>query len=302
MSDPGAEGPGATVADPKSAVATPPARAAERSTGGAARGGVLARLGQRQARLHAVSIAWQLARLDLLRRYTSTMLGMLWAILSPLCMAAIIGTVFGKLFRVELQTFLPYLFLNLTFWAFFVACLDGGAISFIAAEGYIKQIARVPLLAYPLRMVMAAFVTLLLGLFAVVLVVLLFGGRPTPGWAWVLPGLAAWFLFGTALATLSGIANTWMRDLSYIQTVGVQALFYATPIMFPSSLLVSHGLQPLLTWNPLYHLLILVQVPLLFGNRPPVEHYVAVALSLALVLGLAFAGLRFVRRRLVFWL
>jgi len=289
------------VSEPGATTAAPVAPAAGRAAG-PARGGVLARLGQRQAHLHAFSIAWQLARLDLLRRYTSTMLGMLWAILSPLCMAAIIGTVFGKLFQVELKTFLPYLFLNLTFWAFFVACLDGGAISFIAAEGYIKQIARVPLLAYPLRMVMAAFVTLLLGLLAVVLVVVLFGGRPTPGWAWVLPGLAAWFFFGVALATISGIANTWMRDLSYIQTVAVQALFYATPIMFPSSLLVAHGLQPLLTWNPLYHLLIIVQVPLLFGNRPPVEHYVAVALSLVLLLGLAFVGLRFVRRRLVFWL
>jgi lipopolysaccharide transport system permease protein len=264
--------------------------------------GPRARFGQRQAHLHAFSIAWQLARLDLLRRYTSTMLGILWAVLSPLCMAAIIGTVFGKLFRVELQTFLPYLFLNLTLWAFFVSCLDGGAISFIAAEGYIKQIARVPLLAYPLRMVMAAFVTLLLGLLAVVLVILIFGGRPSIGWLWAIPGLGAWFLFGIALASLSGMANTWMRDLSYIQAVAIQALFYATPIMFPSSLLVAHGLQPLLTWNPLYHLLMIVQVPLLFGDRPPIEHYVAVVLTLAVLLGLALAGLHGVRRRLVFWL
>jgi len=297
MSDPGADV-SAVVRGAQSAAPV----AAQAPTTAPARSGVLGRFGQRQAHLHAFSIAWQLARLDLLRRYTSTMLGMLWAVLSPLCMAAIIGTVFGKLFQVELKSFLPYLFLNLTFWAFFVSCLDGGAISFIAAEGYIKQIARVPLLAYPLRMVMASFVTLLLGLLAVVLVILLFGGRPTPGWAWVLPGLAAWFLFGIALATLSGIANTWMRDLSYIQSVAVQALFYATPIMFPSSLLVAHGLKSLLTWNPLYHLLIIVQVPLLFGNRPPIEHYVAVGLSLALTLGLAVAGLSFVRRRLVFWL
>jgi len=261
-----------------------------------------ARFGQRQAHLHAVSIAWQLARLDLLRRYTSTMLGMVWAIVAPLCMAAIIGTVFGKLFRVELATFLPYLFLNLTLWAFFVACLDGGAIAFVAAEGYIKQIARVPLLAYPLRMVFAAFVTLLLGLIAVALVVLLFGGSVTLAWLWVVPALAAWFLFGLALACLSGILNTAVRDLQYIQSVGVQGLFYATPIMFPAALLVQHGLQLLLTWNPLYHLMIIVQVPLLYGDRPPTEHYLAVALTLATSLGAAALGLRLVRRRLVFWL
>ena len=260
------------------------------------------RFGQRQAHLHAISIAWHLAQLDLVRRYTSTMLGIVWAVVAPLCMAAIIGVVFGKLFGVALETFLPYLFLNLTMWAFFTACLDGGAISFIAAEGYIKQIARVPLLAYPLRMTFAAFVTLLLGLVAVVMVILGFGGRPTMGWLWVIPGLAAWFVFGLSIACLSGIANTAVRDLQYIQTVGVQALFYATPVMFPSSMLVQHGLQPLLTWNPLYHLLILVQVPLLHGDRPPVAHFVATGLTLVLVTGLAFFGLYAVRRRLVFWL
>lgn len=263
---------------------------------------VRGRPGRRQGHLHAASIAWQLARLDLMRRYTSTMLGMVWAVVAPLCMAAIIGVVFGRLFGVALASFLPYLFLNLTFWGFFVACLDGGAISFLAAEGYIKQIARVPLLAYPLRMVMAAFVTLVLGLVAVVLVVLLFGGRPSPGTLWVLPALGAWFLFGLAIACLSGIANTWMRDLQYIQSVGIQALFYATPVMFPAVLLLQHGLKPLLTWNPLYHLLVIVQVPLLDGHAAPVEHYVAVALSLAGLLGAAAIALRAVRRRLVFWL
>jgi ABC-type polysaccharide/polyol phosphate export permease len=283
--------------------ATPrPSEAAAAAAERRAASGGRARFGQRQAHLHAVSIAWQLARLDLLRRYTSTMLGMVWAIIAPLCMAVIIGTVFGKLFRQELSEFLPYLFLNLTFWAFFAGCLDGGAISFVAAEGYIKQIARVPLLAYPLRMVMAAFVTLLLGLVAVAVVVLVLGGRITLAWLWLVPALAAWFLFGLAVACISGILNTAVRDLQHIQSVAVQGLFYATPVMFPAALLVQHGLQPLLTFNPLYHLLIVVQVPLLYGDRPPADHYVAVLLTLVVALGLSLTGLRLVRRRLVFWL
>ena len=88
-------------------------------------------LGSRQQHLRTLSIAWQLARLDLVRRYTATMLGLAWAVLSPLLMAAVIGLVFARLFGVELQSFLPYLFLDLTLWGFFVACLDGGAIALV---------------------------------------------------------------------------------------------------------------------------------------------------------------------------
>ena len=248
------------------------------------------------------AIAYQLARLDVIRRYTATMLGVVWAVLSPLLQALVIGVVFGRLFGVPVREFLPYLFLNLTLWAFLVSCLNGGQIAFVAAEGYIKQIPGVPLFAYPLRMALSALYTLALALLAVAIVVLAAGGRP--GWTWllVLPGLAAWFLFGLAVASLAAVANTAVRDLEHIQAVAVQALFYATPIMYPASLLADHGLAWMLTWNPVYHLLTLVYLPLLQGAVPSASHYLAAALSVALALALARAAMRRAEPRVAFWL
>src|SRR5262249_20430929 len=133
-------------------------------------------------------------------------------------------------------------------------------------------------------------------------VILVFGGRITVDWLYLIPGLAAWFLFGFSVACLSGVVNTAVRDVQYIQSVAVQALFYATPIMFEARLLVEHGLKPLLTWNPLYPLLVVVQVPLLYGDRPPADHYLAVLMTLVLTVGLALGALRVVQRKLVFWL
>ena len=133
--------------------------------------------GQHHAR--TVSIAWQLAKLDLYRRYTKTFLGMAWATVSPLGMALVIGTVFGTLFGVSLRTFLPFLFTNLTLWSFFTSSVDHGSICFLAAEGYIKQIARVSPFTYPLRMTLAAFITLMFGLAAVSVVAVAFGVEPT---------------------------------------------------------------------------------------------------------------------------
>ncbi|MDG2303597.1 MAG: ABC transporter permease [Candidatus Binatia bacterium] len=259
-------------------------------------------LGSRQEHLRTLSIAWQLARLDLVRRYTATMLGLAWAVLSPLLMAAVIGLVFARLFGVELRTFLPYLFLNLTLWGFFIACLDGGAISFLAAEGYIKQVPRVSLFTYPLRMIFAAFVTLLLGLVAAALVSLVFGGRISPAWFYILPGLVAWFLFGFSIACVSGVFNTAVRDFQYIQSVGIQALFYATPVMFPADLLVSHGLSWMLTYNPIYHLMVLVRVPMLVNQVPAAPHYVASIATLVVSLSAAYFAVKRARPRLVFWL
>ena len=249
-----------------------------------------------------LSIAWQLARLDLVRRYTSTGLGILWAILSPLGMSLVIGAVFAQVFDQGLAEFLPYLFVNLTLWAFFVACLEGGAIAFVAAEGYIKQVPNVSLAAYPLRMAFGAFAALCFGLLAAALVTLALEGRVTVAWLGVLPALVAWLIFGIALSSLSAVLNTMVRDFTYVQTVGVQALFYATPIMYPPEMLVKHGLSWLLTLNPVYHLLMLVRTPIVFGDLPPASHYIASAIVLAVLVPLAVFALRRSRSSVVFWL
>ncbi len=251
---------------------------------------------------HTLSIAWQLARLDLLRRYTSTGLGMLWAILSPLGMSLVIGLVFSKVFNQGLEEFLPYLFVNLTLWAFFVACLEGGAIAFIAAEGYIKQVPNVSLAAYPVRMTLGAFAALCFGLLAAALVTILLGKVVNLSWLAVLPGLAAWLVFGVALSCLSAVLNTMVRDFAYVQSVGVQALFYATPIMYPPEMLVSHGLSWLLTLNPVYHFLMLVRTPIVFGDVAPVAHYLASGIVLLVLVPLAILALRRSRASVVFWL
>ena len=261
-----------------------------------------ASFGSRQEHLRSIALAWQLARLDLVRRYTTTMLGLAWAVVAPLLMAAVIGVVFAKLFGVELRTFLPYLFMNLTLWGFFLAALDGGAISFLAAEGYIKQIPKVSLFTYPLRMIFAAIVTLVLGLCAASFVSVLFGGPIGWNWLWALPGLVFWFAFGFALACISGVFNTALRDFQYIQSVGAQALFYATPVMFPADLLVGHGLGWLLTYNPIYHLMFLVRVPILLNEMPPLANFLAAGAAVVVTLLFAYLVVARARLRLVFWL
>jgi ABC-type polysaccharide/polyol phosphate export permease len=109
-------------------------------------------------------------------------------------------------------------------------------------------------------------------------------------------------VFGFAVCTLSAVLNTWVRDFQHLQAVGVQALFYATPVMFPAALLVQHGLGWFLTFNPLYHLMMLVRVPMLNNDVPELSHYLASALVLVVLLTAAVVAMRWARDRLVFWL
>jgi homopolymeric O-antigen transport system permease protein len=246
---------------------------------------------QRRHRLRqSFSIAWQLARLDIFRRYTKTLLGIVWAVLSPLLMACVIGVVFSQLFGADARDFLPHLFISLTLWNFFVGCVDGGAIAFIA------------LYAYPLRMVLAALFTLLVTLGVVVVIVEVLRGSLGMAWLLVFPGLLAWAAFGLFVACLTGLLNTAVRDVQYIQTVLVQILFYATPVIYPEKLLVGQHLRWALTLNPLHHLIAIIRIPIMHNEVPSLSHYVAVGLSLAVLGAVTRWAVRKAAHRVVFWL
>jgi lipopolysaccharide transport system permease protein len=262
----------------------------------------LLRRSRRRSIRQTWQIAFQLARLDILRRYTATLLGVVWAALSPLLMACVIGVVFSQLFGASTREFLPHLFISLTLWNFFLACVEGGAISFLAAEGYIKQIPSVSLWAYPLRMVLAALFTLLVTLAVVSVIVAALRGDFGIAWLLLIPGLAAWMAFGLFVACLTGLLNTAVRDVQYVQSVAVQILFYATPVIYPEKLLVEQGLSWALTFNPVHHLLALVRIPMMHDTIPPVNHYIGVALTLLVLGGISLYATQKASKRIVFWL
>ena len=151
-------------------------------------------------------------------------------------------------------------------------------------------------------MVFAVLFTLLVGLLCVAVVLMMFSGRVSATWLLIIPGLFAWFVFGFAICTISAVLNTWVRDFQHLQAVGVQALFYATPVMFPAALLVQHKLGWLLTFNPLYHLMMIVRVPMLNNDVPELSHYVASVICIVFFLVVAVVSMRWARDRLVFWL
>ena len=66
---------------------------------------------------------------------------------------------------------------------------------------------------------------LLLGLLAVAVVLLLFGGRVTTTWLLIIPGLAAWLVFGFAVCTLSAVLNTIHNILPDVPPQNIIAMF-----------------------------------------------------------------------------
>jgi len=167
-------------------------------------------------------------------RYQSSMLGYLWSVLRPLFMFAILYVVFTYIFKVGkgVPHYPVYLLLGIVMWNFFNESTIIGMGSVVGKGDLIRKIS-IPRYLTVLSSSVSAIINLGINLCVVIVFAVLNGVEPT--WRMALLPLIflELFVFSTALAFFLSALYVKFRDITYIWEVGLQAAFYATPILYP---------------------------------------------------------------------
>jgi lipopolysaccharide transport system permease protein len=184
-------------------------------------------------------------------RYKQTVLGVTWAVLQPLFAMLVFTIFFGRLAKISTGD-IPYpifVYAGLVPWTFFANSLSRASNSLVENERLITKI-YFPRLFLPAAEVMAGLVDFLIAL------LLLFG---LMAWYGIWPTAAVWFLplfLGMAFFAALGV-SFWLstmhvlyRDIRYVVTFLVQFWLFATPVIYPESL-IPKGWQALYGLNPM---------------------------------------------------
>ncbi len=183
---------------------------------------------------------------DIKVRYKQTALGAAWAIIQPLSSMLIFSLFFGKLAKIPSDG-IPYPIFSyaaLVPWTFFANGLSKTSNSLVGNANLIQKV-YFPRLAIPISSPFSGLVDFVLAFVVLLGMMVYFGIVPTWNVVW-LP-LLILLAFATALGMglwLSAL-NVQYRDVGYVIPFLTQAWFFATPIVYPSSLLS----QP---WRTLY--------------------------------------------------
>ena len=254
--------------------------------------------------MHAVTsvyqsreLLWNLTLRELRTKYRRSFLGWAWSMLNPLATVAVYGFVFGVLFDATapvgdpsgLDGFAFFLLCALLPWNFFALVNTLGLTAISANSGLVRRV-YFPRETLVFSNVLHACVQHGIEM-TLLCIVLLIAGSPILPWLPIVvftSGLLAVFASGFALA-LSVLA-VYFRDLTYLWTIVMQVWFFATPIVYPPSLLDSQApewAQRVLELNPMY-LFVEVYRRCLYDARAPewTTMFALVAVSFAsLVLG-----------------
>lgn len=223
-----------------------------------------------------------LVRKDLRTRYKGSVLGFLWTFINPLLQLIVYSLVFSIVMRVKMEQYYMYMFVGLLPWIFFCGCVQGGAISVIAGQDLIKKI-YFPRLVLPIATVSAAFMNMLFSM-VVMFAALFFSGKGITIHVVYLPLLLVLLYFlGLGLAFIFSACNVYLRDLEHILGVIIMAMFYATPIIYPVSM-VPERFMKYLYLNPMTPVVMGFQDILYYQRTPHLDTLLLVSVYAAVAL------------------
>lgn len=194
-----------------------------------------------------VFLTWR----DIKVRYKQTVFGAAWAIVQPVMSMVVFTVFFGRLAAMPSDG-IPYplfSFSALVPWTFFTGALAASSNSLIGSSGLLSKV-YFPRLVIPVASVLVGLVDFALAFAVLVVLILWFGFVPSWHVVW-LP-----FLLLLAFVTALGVGlwlsalNVQFRDVRYVVPFMSQLWMFATPIVYPSSLLKEpwrtlYGLNPM---------------------------------------------------------
>ncbi|WP_446218054.1 ABC transporter permease [Micromonospora sp. IBHARD004] len=197
-----------------------------------------------------------LVKRDLAVKYQQSVLGYLWSLIEPLGMGAIYWFVFGVLYSGATRRHLGdaagsyplFLVTGIFAWMWASSAINE-ATNALTGQARLITTMNLPRQVFPIGRVTGRFAEYAAGLPILIGIAAVYAahGKIHPGWSLLaLPlAVAVQLVLLVGIALLLSAWNVLMRDIERFMRLIIRVLFYATPIIYPLSLVRDSGMP---TW------------------------------------------------------
>lgn len=205
-------------------------------------------------------LLYMFVKRDIVTVYKQTILGPIWFFVQPIMTTLVFMIVFGNIAQISTDGIPGPLFYlaGITLWNYFSDCFNKTSATF-TSNAHIFGKVYFPRLIVPLSVVVSNVIKfgIQFVLFAITWLWYLATTETVHPNAWILASaycLLLMAILGLGFGIIFSSLTTKYRDLTFLIGFGVQLAMYATPIIYPMSLL-SDRLRSILWWNPLAHII-----------------------------------------------
>lgn len=220
-------------------------------------------------------------------RYRNMSLGVLWSLLNPLIMMAVLTFIFTKIFgQAQNRDFPLSVLCGLVPLNFFTLAWVTGAGSILDNASLIKKV-PVPRQVFPIASILSNCLHLLIQIALLLGLILAFGRGVNIHWLWLplIWGLEILFVLGLSMA-FSAI-NIYVRDTRYVIESTNTVLFWLVPVFY-SFAIIPVRFRGLYQINPVAALVLMMRNVLLEGHSPAGSTLIRLSIVSVLMFGIGW--------------
>lgn len=192
----------------------------------------------------------ELVKTDFKLRYEGSFLGILWSALKPLMLFGVMYVVFVHFLRfgyttdpitgeaVAIPFFAVALLLAIVLWNFFQETTSQAMTSIVSRGDILRKI-NIPKYVVVVSSSVSALINLGINLGVVLVFAIISGVQFGASALWIIPIILELYAFSLAVAMILAALYVRFRDLSHIWEIVMQAAYFATPIIYPISMIMA---------------------------------------------------------------
>jgi lipopolysaccharide transport system permease protein len=192
--------------------------------------------------LHYKDLIGLFIRRDFVAIYKQTILGPMWFVVQPLVTTVVFTVIFGRVAKLSTEGVpqLLFYFSGNLMWSYFQSTLIKTSSTFDSNASVFGKV-YFPRLTVPLSVLIVGFISFAIqfAVFIIMYAYYMFQGLVTPpGWdVLIIPVLLLYVaLLSLGVGILVSSLTTRYRDLKYLLSFGTRLWMYATPIVYPLSM------------------------------------------------------------------
>lgn len=202
-------------------------------------------------------------------RYKRSILGIFWMLLNPLLQTIVLTIAFGAIFKASLPNYPVYLLSGLLIWSYITQTTQY-AIGTMAYGGGLLRRIYIPRATYIVAAIGNGLINLLISTISLFIIVIFLGHPVTSSWIFLPVSIFILTVFTFGFALLLCTASVFFTDTVDIYQVLIHALFFLTPIMYPSSILPVE-ISQYIALNPFALLIDIFRIPIYNNELPDIS-------------------------------
>lgn len=220
-----------------------------------------------ERRRQYVFVIKELTSREIKRKYSRSYLGIVWSVLNPLLMMAVLSMIFSQLFKRSIENFPIYYLTGYILWQMFTGATNAAMTTLVDNKALLIKV-KLPMEIFVLARVYTALVNLGYSLIAYVVMLLVFGIKPN--WMMLFSPVIILFMliFALGVSFVLSSAYVFFGDVKHLYSVLLTLWMYCSAIFYPVDQMKGI-IRTIIELNPIYNYIDALRSVVMEGMLPP---------------------------------